>query len=427
MLPRDNETAMNPAAPPVPTVPTGRVASVDAYRGLVMFLMMAEVLHLGLMKKAFPDSEFWGFLAHHQDHVAWRGCSLHDLIQPSFSFLVGVALPFSLASRASRGQPTWLRWLHAGWRAAALVLLGVFLRSHGQKQTNWVFTDTLSQIGLGYVFLFALGHVRVAWQWVALGAVLVGYWLAFALYPVPGPDFDYAAVAGLPPEERLTGFAQHWDKNANAAAAFDSWFLNLFPRDKTWTHLTHNRGGYATLSFIPTLATMILGLIAGGWLRAPGTPWEKVRHFAAVGLALLAAGYLLDAAGICPSVKRIWTPAWVLFSGGWCFLFLAGFAALLDTGRLWGGWAYPLVVIGANSIAAYVAAWLLKGFVVESIKTHFGQRVFVEPFEWLHRHLGPNLFAQPAAYEPLASGFAVLAVFWLGLWWMYRRKVFVKI
>lgn len=391
---------------PTPAPPV-RVASVDAYRGLVMFLMMAEVLRLGAVHKAFPDSEFWRFLAHHQEHVVWRGCSLHDLIQPSFSFLVGVALPFSLASRAARGQSEWVRWLHAFWRAAVLVLLGVFLRSFGQKQTNWMFTDTLSQIGLGYVFLFALGHVRVAWQWVALAVILVGYWAAFALYPLPAPDFDYKAVSGLPVEERPTGFAQHWDKNTNAGWAFDVWFLNLFPREKSFTH---DRGGYATLSFIPTLATMILGLIAGSWLRAGSSPWAKVRHFAAVGLALLASGYLLDAAGICPNVKRIWTPSWVLFSGGWCFLLLAGFAALLDTG-LRGRWAYPLMVIGANSIAAYVASWLLKGFVTESFKTHFGQ----------------NVFGQFGGYETLVSGFAVLAVFWLGLWWMYRRKVFVKI
>jgi predicted acyltransferase len=390
-----------------PPAPSARVASVDAYRGLVMFLMMAEVLRLAAVHKAFPDSAFWGFLAHHQEHVAWRGCSLHDLIQPSFSFLVGVALPFSLASRAARGQSTWLRWLHAGWRAAVLVLLGVFLRSVGQKQTNWIFTDTLSQIGLGYVFLFALGHVRALWQWVAFAVILVGYWAAFALYPLPGPDFDYKAVYGLPVEDRPTGFAAHWDKNTNVARSFDVWFLNLFPREKPFTA---ERGGYATLSFIPTLATMILGLIAGGWLRAGGRPWAQVRHFAAVGLALLASGWLLDFTGVCPSVKRIWTPAWVLFSGGWCFLFLAAFAAALDTG-LRGRWAYPLVVIGANSIAAYVATGLLKGFIADSFKTHFGQTVF----------------SQFGGYESLASGCAVLAVLWLGLWWMYRRKVFIKI
>ncbi len=393
---------------PPPAAP--RVKSVDAYRGLVMFLMMAEVLRLGAVKKAFPESEFWGFLAHHQEHVLWRGCSLHDLIQPSFSFLVGVALPFSLASRAARNEPTWQSWTHAAWRAAVLVLLGVFLRSHGQKQTNWVFTDTLSQIGLGYLFLFALGHLRPVWQWAAAGAVLVGYWALFALHPLPPPDFDYKAVGVTSDEEKLSGFAAHWGKNTNPAAAFDVWLLNQFPRSEPWTLAKHNRGGYATLSFIPTLATMILGLIAGGWLRAGGAGWRNVRHFAAVGLALLASGYLLDALGVCPNVKRIWTPAWVLFSGGWCFLFLAAFAALLDTGAK-GRWAFPLLVIGANSIAAYVAAWLLKPFVIESFKTHRGQ----------------DVFARFEEYEPLASGFAVLGVFWAVLLWMYQRKVFIKV
>lgn len=390
--------------------PAARVTSVDAYRGLVMFLMMAEALRLGAVKKAFPDSALWDFLAHHQEHVTWRGCSLHDLIQPSFSFLVGVALPFSLASRAARGEPGWKSWLHAAWRAAVLVLLGVFLRSHGQKQTNWVFTDTLSQIGLGYLFLFALGRLRPVWQWAAVGVILIGYWAFFALHPLPPSDFDYKAVGVTADEEKLSGFAAHWGKNTNPAAAFDVWFLNQFPRAEPWALAKHNRGGYATLSFIPTLATMILGAIAGRRLQTGGAGWPNVRHFVAVGLALLASGYLLDAAGVCPSVKRIWTPAWVLFSGGWCFLLLALFVALLDTGAK-GRWAYPLLVIGANSIAAYVAAWLLKGFVTDSFKTHFGQSVF----------------AQSGGYESLASGAAVLAVFWLGLWWMYRQKVFVKV
>lgn len=390
-----------------PPAPPSRVASVDAYRGFVMLLMMAEVLHLGAMKKAFPGSEFWRLLAFHQDHVAWRGCSLHDLIQPSFSFLVGVALPFSLASRAARGEPLWVSWAHAVWRGVLLVALGVFLRSVGKPQTNFTFEDTLSQIGLGYVFLFGLARLRVKWQVAAFGAVLVGYWLVFALHPMPGADFDYKAVNGLPPEERPTGFAARWDKNTNAAWAFDTWFLNLFPREAPFTH---NRGGYATLSFVPTLATMILGLLAGGWLRTVPDPRAKINRFVAAGVALLASGWLFDALGVCPSVKRIWTPAWVLFSGGWCFLLLALFAALLDTGRP-GGWAFPLKVIGANSIAAYVGSHLIEGFVLSSFETHFGADVF--------KQAGP--------YEPLASGAALLVVFWLILWWLYRQRVFVRI
>src|SRR5437016_7066033 len=141
---------MPPAAPP-------RILAIDAYRGLVMFLMMAEILHVGSVAKKFPASEPWQWAAHHQSHVEWTGCSLHDLIQPSFSFMVGVALPFSIAARAARGQSRGRMTLHASWRAIVLILLGVFLRSTGSMQTYWTFEDTLSQIGLGYGVLFILG------------------------------------------------------------------------------------------------------------------------------------------------------------------------------------------------------------------------------------------------------------------------------
>ncbi|MDF1789158.1 MAG: hypothetical protein P1U82_25080, partial [Verrucomicrobiales bacterium] len=97
--------------------PSQRVASIDAFRGFVMLLMMAEVIRLGRVAEAFPDSGFWEFLAYQQSHVSWVGCSLHDLIQPSFSFLVGVALPFSIASRVARGQSRGVMLGHALWRA----------------------------------------------------------------------------------------------------------------------------------------------------------------------------------------------------------------------------------------------------------------------------------------------------------------------
>src|SRR6059036_3259619 len=106
-----------------------RLTSLDAYRGFVMLLMMGEVLHFSRVSQALPGNSFWQFLAHHQSHVAWIGCSLHDLIQPSFSFLVGVAVPFSLANRLARGQDLGKMIWHALWRAVVLVLLGVFLRS----------------------------------------------------------------------------------------------------------------------------------------------------------------------------------------------------------------------------------------------------------------------------------------------------------
>ena len=146
-----------------------------------MFLMMAEALELGRMAKSFPQSSAWQWLAYHQSHVAWRGCSIHDMIQPSFSFLVGVALPFSLASRISRGESVRFAVLHAAWRSTILVALGVFLRSVGSRQTNFTFEDTLSQIGLGYLPLFLIGLGPIKARWIALGVILVGFWGAFAL------------------------------------------------------------------------------------------------------------------------------------------------------------------------------------------------------------------------------------------------------
>jgi predicted acyltransferase len=373
-----------------------------------MFLMMAEVLRLARVARAFPENWFWGFLAYQQTHVPWAGCSLHDLIQPSFSFLVGVALPYSIASRIAKGGTFGRMLFHALWRSLVLIALGIFLRSMSSQQTNFTFEDTLTQIGLGYPFLFLLGFRPPRWQWTALAVILVGYWLAWALYPVPGPNFDYQAV-GVPPDwqHHYSGFAAHWNKNSNLGWAFDRWFMNLFPRSNPYVA---NRGGYLTLSFIPTLGTMILGLIGGRWLResAPKIPF---REFIIAGVAGIAAGFLLHVTGINPVVKRIWTPGWTLFSGGACFLLLAEFSWVIDA-KGYRKWAFPLVVIGMNSIAAYMIAHLFDSFIVSSFRIHLGPNAF-------------KIFGD--GVEPFIEGLAVLTVYWLILFWMYRRKLFLRI
>ena len=398
-----------PSATPPPTPTPARLASVDAYRGAVMFLMMAEVLELGRVARSFPESPTWRALAFHQSHVAWAGCSVHDMIQPSFSFLVGVALPFSMASRARRGESTGRSSLHAAWRALVLIGLGIFLRSVGKGGTNYTFEDTLTQIGLGYFPLFLIARARPIWRWAALGAILVGTWGAFALHPPPAADFDYAAV-GVPADwpHHASGLASHWNKNSNLAASFDRWFLNRFPRESAFTH---NGGGYATLSFVPTLGTMVLGLIAGGWLAGPGRPWPKVGRLLLAGGVGVAAGLAAERFGLCPIVKRIWTPSWVLFSGGIAFATLAATFAVVDVLGL-RAWTYPLRVVGRNSIAAYVMAHLIGDFIVTSYATHLGHDVF--------RYWGP-------AYEPLVEGAATLATYWLILFWMDRRGIYLKV
>jgi heparan-alpha-glucosaminide N-acetyltransferase len=377
-------------AVPDSTVPKAaqRNVAVDAYRGLVMLLMMAEVLQLSRVYRNFPASRFWSFLAYHQTHVAWAGCSLHDTIQPGFSFLVGVALPYSIAARLAKGGTFGRMFFHALWRSLLLVALGIFLRSMGKPMTYFTFEDTLTQIGLGYSLLFLLAWQPPKRQWIALGVILFGYWLLWALYPAPS-------------------WAEHWAKEMNAGVAFDRWFLNLFPRTAPFVN---NGGGYLTLSFIPTLGTMLLGLIAGQWLRA-SAPRIPLRKFAIAGVVGMAAGLALHFSGICPVVKRIWTPSWTLYSGGLCFLFLAGFCWITEV-KGWRRWAFPLVVVGMNSIAAYFMAHLWERFIIDSIRTNLGARAF--------QIFGTGL-------EPFTRGVMVLLVYWLCLWWMYRRKLFLKV
>ncbi len=400
----------SPTSTPAPTGFT-RLASIDAYRGFVMFLMMGEVLNFCRVAEALAVPGLWGFLCLHQSHVDWTGCVLHDMIQPSFSFLVGVALPFSIASRRAKGQTFSGLVGHAAFRALGLILLGVWLRSTHSTQTRWTFEDTLSQIGLGYLFLFSLGFLPRKVQWAAFVGILAGYWALFALWPLPGPDFDYARVdvsADWLREHGLTGFAAHWQKNSNAAWAFDTWFLNLFSRVKPFVA---NDGGYSTLSFIPTLGTMVLGLLAGGVLRSPSTPAQKLKWLFIAGTVALAAGWLLGALGICPIVKRIWTPSWVLFSGGWCLFLLGGFYAGIDVVQK-PGWSFPLRVVGMNSIAAYLIAHLFEGFIARDLQIHLGKGIFQV---W------------GATYEPFLHGVAILAVYWLLLLWLSRRKIFLRL
>jgi predicted acyltransferase len=402
-------TAEAPAKPPETAQKAPRIASVDALRGIVMTLMLAEVMNIPAMVKFFPQSAFWSFLAFHNEHVEWQGCSLHDLIQPGFTFLVGVSLPFSIASRKARGQGFKQLFGHAMWRALVLVFLGIFLRSFGHGQTNFTFEDTLTQIGLGYGFLFLLGWTRVRTQVIALVLILVGFWAVFAFYPAPGPQFDYTQV-GVPAHwsEHYTGFQSHWNKNSNASWAFDTWFMNALPREAPFRY---NGGGYSTLSFIPTLGTMLLGLLTGEFLKRGGTPLVKLRGLAGGGAALVVVALAIQWAGICPIVKRIWTPSWTLYSGGLVLLMLSGLYALMEW-RGWKRWAFPFLVVGMNSIAIYFMSWTMRPFIAGALVRHLGAGTF--------QVFGP-------AFEQMLRGAGVMLVFWLILFWMYRRKIFLKI
>ena len=393
----------------VPANKPQRLLSLDTFRGFAMLLMALELTGLPGLAAHFPDNAFWQTIAFHSEHVMWTGCSLHDLIQPAFTFMVGVALPFSIGSRLARGQSKSQMTRHALVRAIILVALGVVLRFIDEKHIHWTLEDTLAQIGLGYPFLFLLGFASTRARWLALALVLLGYWALFALYPLPGPGFDRAA-ADIPADwaHDFTGFAAHWNLNSNPAWAFDKWFLNLFPFGD---HFTGNPEGYATLSFIPTLGTMILGLVAGQWFRDGHRGLLALKRLLITGALCLLGGILLNSSGICPSVKKLWTPSWTLFSGGWCFFMMAAFHGINDELGL-NGWSFPLRVLGMNSILMYVLV-------------HLAECTFAAG-HWLRIDQFP-FNAVGTAYAPLVRGTFVLLVLWCILWFLHRRRIFLRI
>jgi heparan-alpha-glucosaminide N-acetyltransferase len=267
----------------------------------------------------------------------------------------------------------------------------------------------LGQIGLGYTILFLLAFASVRVQALAFAVILVAFWTAFVLDPLPPVNFDYPSV-GVPADwpHLYSGFLAHFNKNSNLSWAFDVWFLNLFPRQSPFRF---NDGGWSTLSFIPTLATMILGLWTGQWLKTSRSQGQKLQGLVLAGITLTLAGLLLQWLGLCPIVKRIWTSSYTLYSGGLVVLILAAIYAVTDLGG-WTRWMFPLVVIGSNSIAVYVMSWTIESFVTGALLRHLGDAPFTI--------LGP-------AFEHVLLGASVLAIFWLVLFWMDRRKIFLRI
>lgn len=389
------------AAPP-------RLLALDAYRGFIMLAMASAGLGIPRIADKFPDCPVMQQLAWALSHVPWAGCAPWDLIQPAFLFMVGVALPYSLARRQREGEPYGRTLRHALWRSFILVALGVFLTCQSRKQFAVSFTNTLAQIGLAYPFAFLLVGRRIRAQIIAGSAIFFVSWLMFALYPAPTADFDYAAVS-IPQNEvahvTFPGFFAHWNKNANVAAAFDAWFLNLFPQYPK--SFIANSGGYSTLNFIPSIITMLLGVMCGEMLRGPKPIRQKTSRLVIAGIALVMAGWLLGLL-LCPIVKRIWTPTFALFSGGWVVLMLAAFLAITEiAGRR--KWAFPLVVVGMNSIAIYLMSQLLSGWIAGSLRIYLGNDIF------------------SGTWGPFWQASSVLLALWLACYWLYRKRIFLRV
>ena len=384
-----------------------RLASFDAYRGIALFLIgLHELLLLDEVAARFPDSPVWRFIRFHTSHVPWTGCSLHDLLMPSFVFLMGVSMVFSLSSRAAKGDTPRQMTLHAVWRAIALIFLGIFIHSLGRQMTLWAFDETLTQMGLAYLPVFALAFCGTRTRVIAFAAFLVLHWLIYALHPVIPPHAAPSAwnvPAGWTHD--FDGFFAHWNHNRNAGWALDVWLLNHFPRTSPYVGWL---GGYTTLNFIPTISSMILGLVAGTWIKNNDA---QLRRLLVVGPACILISLALHYGGVCPIVKHLWTPAWVFLSGGICMLLLAAFHQLVDV-KQHRRWAFLFIVIGMNPLAFYLMRHTLEVWLAETVRTHLGQR-YVLMF-------GPEM-------QSIMTGVPSLLLITLAVYWMYRRKIFLRL
>jgi heparan-alpha-glucosaminide N-acetyltransferase len=463
-----------------------RLMSLDAFRGFTMLLMVSEGFGITSLVRRNPEvltdfdgkwygkpwKLFWNTAAWQLDHVAWTGCVAWDLIQPAFMFMVGVAMPFSYAKRESRGESWGVQFGHALVRSLMLIGLGIFLRSTHSSMTHFTFEDVLTQIGLGYIFVFVLLRAPFVAQCVAVLAILGGYWFCFYHYPLPLADGNlvtkYLMEHGAKPEDwnqftdaglRPKGLAEHWNKHTNAAAAADRVFLNLFPRPsepwegkKFWI----NSGGYQTLNFIPSIVTMLFGVMAGQMLRGPWTPRKKLGVLMAAGLGCFVVSMAIDTTiwpfhfdrlnySFCPIVKRIWTPSWAVFSAGWAFWFLGIFYWIVDM-RGHRRLAFPLAIVGMNSILVYVVAHVTDSWLSAMLRIHL--RTFDQGLQGLIVKLGNRLpavgklsfvrsmghasvtdffYGRDSIYTPIWHEFAILFLIWLICLWLYRRRIFIRI
>jgi predicted acyltransferase len=354
-------------------VPT-RLVSLDAFRGFTMFWLMGG--HAFIAALAALGAPATTFITYQLDHSTWVGIRYYDLIWPSFMLMVGVSVPFSFARRSA--NQTRGKLMRQVWRRGiVLFLLGSLRASISGRAPVWIeLSSALQPIALAYVVTAHLAGRAVRLQ-IAIAAGILGlYGLLLALVPAPG----------LP--------AGSYEVNRNLVTTVDQMLLGR----------SHPEGWGTVLSAIPTISTTIIGLLFGQVLLSARSHSQKMRVFGLTGLGCLAAGIALSPA--VPVIMKLWTASYGLVSAGWaCLLFLL-FYWLVDV-REYRKWAFPLVVIGTNALAAYLGPSL--------VPTRHIAGIFTGP---LAREIG--------AFGPVLSSAVVLLINWLILHWMYRRKIFLR-
>jgi len=354
--------------------PTERLVSLDAFRGLTMILLISGAF--GLPK--LLDGPFWEPLAKQFTHHPWNGLYFWDLIQPFFMFIVGVAMPFSFEKRWERGETWGQSFRHVIRRSLVLFFLGVMLHCWYSKEYVWELWNVLTQLAFTYLiaFLFMKKPLRTQ-LWITIGILAANY-LMYRFIPLPG-------------------VTDHWEKDHNLGAFVDRILMGKI----------NPGGGWVTINFIGSTAHTMWGVMAGIVLRSDRRAMQKVKTIAVAGLIGVVLGYGLDP--VTPIIKRICTSSFIFASGGYALLALALFYWLIDV-KGWKSWTTFLVVAGMNPIFLYLWANLLGGW------TRTFLDIFTEPF-----------------LEPLGAGGEFiqqnlrLAFMWYLAYWLYKRKIFIRI
>lgn len=359
-----------------------RVASIDALRGFDMIWIIGgdQVIHA--LHTAIPG-HITASLSQQFEHVPWQGFHFYDLIFPLFLFLVGVVLPFSLSRYRTAAGPDRKRIYRRIFRRLILLF---FLGLIYNGLLNFNFHDlriagVLQRIAICY-FVAALIVVNtgVCDQIIATGLILGGYWALVKLVPVPGVGPGLVTPAG------------------NLAGYLDRHFL---PRPFCCYPFGDNEG---ILSTIPAVATTLLGALTGHWLQTKRPPARKAVGLLLGGVVSLAAGAFWG--HWFPIIKNIWTSSYVLYAAGWSLLLLALFYWIIDV-RGWRRWAFFFEVIGMNAITIYV---LQSQFDFGAVA-----RIFVRGFIFRLGH-----------WTPFFWQLSIIAVEWVFLWYLYRRKIFLR-
>lgn len=364
-----------------------RLVALDALRGFDMFWILGMEQVAEALARANP-SPWATFIAAQLDHAAWDGFHFLDLIFPLFVFISGVSLVFSLEkSIERRGRAATVRKLVV--RAAALYLLGLLYYggiANGLDKVRWVgVLQRIAVCGLvsGLIFCFASERWRTAAAGIAAAALLLGYWALLSFVPVPG------GVAG--------DFAEGPPHNLT------NWIDSRYLPGKRWDGTYDPEGLLCT---IPAIATCLLGVLAGQYLKRPGPlPGRKAATLLAMGVGLAAVGWLWHAQ--FPVIKKLWTSSYVLVAAGYSLLLLGAFYWLIDV-RGWKRWSAPFVWIGMNAIALYMAERFLRFGTLAAALT------------------GGPVAVSLGAYGAVLTS-AVAVALGLGLaWFLYSRKIFLR-